>query len=730
MNSQTPGRSLVAVGASQPDPIVHRTLLSEFVDIRALLALVWKNKWSIGASGFLSAVIAYFLLSQLPPYYTVEARILLDSRPRQVVNIDNVVQEIGLSGVPAITSEIAQMQSAAVLRPVAKRLGLADIEEFNPMLQEPSRLSAAIAAIRGLLAPSEDQEPVDAETAENAAIAVAAGIVAEQLSVTQLGESFVLRIQATASRPDLAALIANTVIEEYLQRQVDIKLAAAADATDTLERRVAELQRDVERSEIEIERRRAAITANGIASAIVLERQIAELSSRMVVARIENAAARARLENFNQLVADGAFAAAMQIASSVQLADLVERRDNLRQQNEALLRRSAGEGVEARQMNDTLNALEDSIRRAAAEVSMGLEAVAGISLQQIRQQEAQLAELEAAVSAQSSQLIDLRALEREAEAKRGIYETFLARLTETRELAAFQTPNASIVALAEPPADPTGPSKGPLTVLAALFAIGAVSGIVIWRDVSRSVLRTPAQIEAAVGAPLIGAFRGFHARRLRHADLRRLLADPPRDASVAANRIAAALEQATSRSGKLVLLVASAIPREGATALAVLLGRAFAAQGGRTVVVDCDMRGAGLLKSIIGATGEVETLEDMGFDVVRLPTGERPTLSRAELRDALARLRQRYDVVILDAPPILASADALPLSTEVDAVILAVKVESTPSGGVSEAAAELRRVGARLVGAVATDVDVAIAGFRTYAGATAVERAIRTYNNR
>jgi succinoglycan biosynthesis transport protein ExoP len=177
------------------------------------------------------------------------------------------------------------------------------------------------------------------------------------------------------------------------------------------------------------------------------------------------------------------------------------------------------------------------------------------------------------------------------------------------------------------------------------------------------------------------------------------------------------------------LIVTSAGPKEGKTTTAVNLAVAYAHQGLRVSLLDCDLRRPALAKAF-GTSGNGEygdlanvIMNDQGVEGALCPSGiegldvlatttsaPNPTelLGGASMERILDELAERYDVVILDTPPVLLAADAAVLGSRVDGVLLVVRAGSTDRAAAQQALEQLAAVGARVVGGVLNDPDSAI----------------------
>jgi capsular exopolysaccharide synthesis family protein len=175
-----------------------------------------------------------------------------------------------------------------------------------------------------------------------------------------------------------------------------------------------------------------------------------------------------------------------------------------------------------------------------------------------------------------------------------------------------------------------------------------------------------------------------------------------------------------------VVMVTSAVPREGKTTFAMMMARLSAASGKRVLIIEADMRRPSFMQELrekVPAMGLTEYLrgkatidEVIGIDkasgahfiVVREPTSPAELLVSPQMMALLAEARQRYDLVVLDTPPAAIVADAVELAHggAVDAAVLLVKWNTTPAHLVQDALSKLRAANVPLLGTVLTQVNL------------------------
>jgi Mrp family chromosome partitioning ATPase len=304
------------------------------------------------------------------------------------------------------------------------------------------------------------------------------------------------------------------------------------------------------------------------------------------------------------------------------------------------------------------------------------------------------------VASQSDAEIKLRDLQNQADAAREVYLSYLHRFQQTASLGLMQQPDAELIALADLPLHPAGPRRIQIVVLAG--AVGIIIAVLcaLLCDRFRRGFFTPADLEAATGLTVIGFIprlrRGMEA--LSSAKIQFLFRE-------AMNHVRATLEFGSQQYRAQVVLVTSALPGEGKTHFATSLARSVTARGGRALLIECDLRRPS------SSQGHLAIVRDLasGIDVGTLQTSRAhpsflPSLNRA--RAEMDAVRQKYDLIVLDGPPVLACAEAELLCDVVDGIIMVVRWGHTTKGSISSALRTLRLYGIRTIGAVMTNADI------------------------
>ncbi len=250
-------------------------------------------------------------------------------------------------------------------------------------------------------------------------------------------------------------------------------------------------------------------------------------------------------------------------------------------------------------------------------------------------------------------------------------------------------------------------SKGSVLLLSVLVGLAAGLGAAFAADKFDTTVKTSADVETKLGAPILGTIPRAPAGRFRRLRLFRSEQERPQffPLTQPTSGLVDALRLAQSSTELLLpdvsrscVCVSSALPFEGKTFLSVALAAVAASEGKRALVLDCDLRKAGLGEifqdtSLDGGLADILSgkLSDID-EAIResdvpglfyMPAGTPPAnpvalLKTPVMAETLRRLRGRFDFIVIDTPPILGMADTLTAARYSDGVVLVTKQGAAP----------------------------------------------------
>lgn len=705
--------------------ILNEARAPETVSPFRLIDVLWRRKLLIFSIVVVLMAGAAIQIASLIPMYESRALILIDTRRNAMSDLQAIVAG-SQTDLLQVQTQVDILRSQALAIEVAKRLDLMREPEFAAAIaRRPGGLAAQFAPLMALAgqAPPEARVLSDDEKLR-AAAAILAG---EKLTVVNDSRSYVIAVQARVEDPELAASIANTYAGVYLDFNKELKDSAVQRANHFLDQRLAPLKAKLREAEREVANYRELAgliedrsTAGGADRRVtMLGQQLGQLNTQLVQATAARLQREVSLEQIREAQRGrGSLYAIPEVVAS----PLVQR---LRTQQSEISTRLASLAQSRLESNPALVALRAEEREVRLRIDDEVAKVVGAIASEVAAARAReealrqsLAELQGQVADQSKAEIRLRELESEAMAARLVYTETLNRAEQNHNQRDGQQPDASRVSEATVPLAAAPPTKRQLLVLSFFAAclVAVIAALV--RDRLETGFRTAEQVEEETGLSALG-----FVPRARDRATALMLDERDLPFAEAINTVRGALQMADVAGRPKVVLVTSALPDEGKTYFSVALARSVARAGGRSLLVDCDLRRPGVATTIGLApqTGVAALVPGQGvaelvqrdaatqLDVITA-AGTRENVqtivSSDALRSLVAEARERYDIIVIDSPPVLAVVDSRVLSLMADAVVMVVRWRRTPRMLVLQALKQLRIYGAKVAGVVVTQANL------------------------
>ena len=724
---------------------------ADSIDLRAIGKLIWGGKWIIAICALFGLTVGFLLASQIEPRYRATAKLLLGTERADVLRNEGVMVE-EYFGTTTLLTHIEILSSTKLINRVIDELRLDHGPQEPEAVEPPSGFEEFLTRF-GLRSPPPPA-PTPEVAAERNRLALISGINAG-MTLDSTPDSRVISISYTSYDPEFSAAVANEIAEQYLVDQLEGKLETTQNAVDWLSVRVEELRIKVEEAERAVEDAYARLSTETGQSLEATQQQIQAMNQTLIRVRQELTAQTAQLDRLQKAMAEGQ-----------DLATLTEFRDSriisdLRRRETDLVTELAAQASTMPENHPSLSRLPGRARMEAeltevrkeilSEAERIVQALA-VDLKAKSDGEAQLASeiraLEVKAAEQNRDTIEIRQLEREALAAQTLYENLLSRLQESTEEVSLQAADARIITPAAVPMEPLGTSARRTKAFGLLA--GLTIGIVLLLDHMNNTFRSPQQLEEMTGLNVIGMVP-LAGKHLKRADVISYLRDKPNSSLTEAIRnLRTSLLFSDVDHPPRKVMFTSSVPREGKSTTAIMLALTSQQMGKSAIIVDCDLRMPALSKalnvenddlgllSVINGSASLEQAvyvePTTGLHILMTKPSERSlninasdVLASHRFQVLLDYLSKTYDIVVLDAPPTLVVTDARILSSMVDAVVYAVRWDSTPRDAVAEGLRELRSVDGKVTGAVLTMVNEAKASKYTYDGYSYYRGQYRDY---
>lgn len=717
-------------------------------NVLELVSLLWRRKIPIASAALIGACLAVTVGKSLTPRYTATAQLYVDPRELQLVDRELTPRAQDVSGMSMVVESQARLiTSNSVLLQVIQQANLDKDPEFGG--GDAKTLMNSLLGLIGL----QPRAPSAADIKDVQLAALDA--LNKHITIRKGDKSFIVDIEVWSTDPAKAAMLANTLTNTYLTDSRNSQALAARRATGELSGRLKELRERLRNAETALATYKAQNNFVGTQDSLISDQQLSNSNQRLSAARAATMDAQARLDQIEankRTAADaGAIPEALQSPTIANLrAQYADSRKKYAEQTAELGPRHPALRQTEKQVEDLKRTIGEEIERFALSAKNDLtrardyEASLNRALEVQKRQSVQL----------SQAAVRLRELEREADASRDVYQSFLKRSRETEEQETLNTSAARVIGEA------TVPQRRSFPPAMSLFAmIGFIFGglaAACWFVAAEHLFngatapepsrreRTPApdvtrpQPEAAAPPPALALVEKPLIARLQEADVIRTLGAilatgsgvdltrvgwptlrpgfPLTTLLNALRDMRAAMARRAGGKTMPVMALVGAGDITGRSVTALNFALAAARDGSRVLMIDADHQAHTLSNRInrpsksepnklgwllIGnkAAREIKTVN--GISV--LPAAENDAAKAADaIRKAIAQARSAggYDLVVLDGPAMPLSAAGRKLLDGTDALVAVLPTSLDINDSMEEILATLGGAQRKLVGVV------------------------------
>lgn len=668
-------------------------------------------RWRLVIAGIVGVCLVVGLVATLlmAPLYTARTQIEIGRGQKNVTNVEGLEAREEGRDMEFYATQYALLKADSLAERVARRLDLAKSDAF---------FEAHGVAPDRPLPRSGGLSSRDLKRRERQAIS----LLLEHVQITPIRLSRLIDVTYTSRSPQMSAKVANIWTREFIGETMDRQFASTADARRFLEQRLASLRTRLEQSERDVvtyASNKGIVTLDSVrdeegrtfTQRTLASTDLEALNEALAAARAERVAAESRARHntagYNT-----------EVLVNPTITELRAKRAEAAAEYAKLMVRFEPGYPAAKALAEQIETLDEAIERETTRIAGSRQQTYAEALTRERDLQARVEALKRELDSQRQDSIQFNIYQREADTNRQLYDALLQRY---KEIGVAGTVGASNIAIVDPAKAPTVPSSPNLPlnlVLALLAGLGIAMLTVIALEQVDEGLRTPEDVRNHLSLPLLGNVPVAEGSPLD------ALADPKSYLSEAYFSIHSTLAFATSHGLPRTLAITSTREGEGKSTTALALAEVIGRTGRRVLLIDADLRSpsqhrfvglenrVGLSNLMAGGEDMDAALHDTGRrGLTVLPAGPPPPnpaelLSGDRLNDLLSRLLDRFDHVVIDAPPVLGLADAPLIARAVEGLVYVVEAEKTPRRAVKAALLRLRAVGGRVFGVAITKVDL------------------------
>ena len=707
------------------------------IDLREYWQILLRHKWTIALVVALSLGLALIATFNTTPIYKATTLVQIDRTGNQVVEYGDVTGDSAIArDAEFYTTQYELLKSRSLARRVIDQIGLRTVERGD----EPSFLDQAKASLRGLIATftSAGGEPQEAggPRSEGAKRKAEEDLLLENLTISPVRNSRLVRISYESPYPAEAAAVANAVANNYINMNLERRYDASSYAKQFLQEQLEQTRATLEESEkrfVAYAREREIVNFEDRLE--ILRNQLREMNSELVQVEAERFAAEAEYEELLETEGEGAPG----LLSSSLIQTLKERRGALQAEYQENLEVFKPGYPKMQQLQRQINELNAGIARETGSIRESIRSRFQAKVLEEAKLRQRIQEVKEEALVLQDRTTDYETLRREVETNRELYDGLLQRMKEVGVAAGVGENNISVVDAALVPSAPYKPNLKRNLSIALVLGLFLGGGLAFLLNALDDTLKSAEEIERLTGAPVLSLIPYLSPREAGISDEEfPLIAfkDPTSAVAEAVRSLRTSLLFSTAEGAPKLMHFCSASPGEGKTTSAVSTAIAFAQAGAKVLLIDADLRNPslhkafslpntkGLTNHLAGDAGPAEIAQPTQvprlFAITSGPLPPNPVelLSTAKMVDLLSLAAERFDQVILDSPPVIGLADALMLANLAQCTVLMVEPGTTRKRDLEGAVKRLYQANARIMGSVLTKV-----GRAGHQGATATATA-------
>lgn len=706
---------------------------NETVNIGQLIHTLKTYKWRILSLAIAVTVLVSLLVLSMTPRYSSKASLLIEAEQANVLSIEEIY------GLDSSRKEYFQTQyeilrSRKIAQRVVDKLSLTDEASFDLEVFEAKKssfkrfLQDAKSSLKALLPflPQVKELEKTEEELEQAKRKFAATRLMENLKISPLVNTQVVSITFVNEDPALAALVANTVADVYIESYLQAKLEMTAKATSWLNESLQGLRTKLDSAEKALalfDEREQLVNVDGVAG--LASDELQKLNNQLIEAQVALQRNQAIYEQVNRQNVSLAELATVPDVLNHPTIQSVKREEVVAQSKVSELREVYGpkHPVMIAAIAE-LNSLRTSLQKQISILVSGITNEYLTTQAKVNALKNDIEQAKGNFRKLSSLENQRRALQRDVDINQQLYDSFFTRLKETDQLGGFESANARLL---DPAIASVTPSEPKVTlIIVGVFALSIAFGCFLALSIEalNSGIRSVDDVERKLGQRMLGIVPWQKHKKHQNLPLRHFFEPQNHLFSEAVRTIRTSLQLINIDKPSQTILVTSSVPKEGKSTVSVNLAFAIG-QLNKVLLIDADLRKPSIAKrfdlpgfqpglvNVVAGTHAIDECivsdETSNIDILcagSLPPNPQEILASEKFAQLITSLRERYEYIIIDTAPTQAVSDAIVVSKLSDSLVYVVKSDATNAKTIYNGLSRFMQIGHRIDGIVLNQVDL------------------------
>ena len=446
------------------------------LDLSALGTTLWRKRWKILGPAILVGLVTLLAVQLITPRYQSESRVIVEGRDNIFLRpeADKDLMDRNAVDQETVTSQAQLILSRDLAKDVIAKLKLNELPEFDSTLGGVSPVKAVLGTL-GII-----RNPASMTPEERVLEAYY-----DRLTVFPVEKSRVIVIDFSSEDPELAARVANTIADDYLQLLQKVKQEQAQTAGQVLAGQIDTLRKKVVEAESKVEAYRAKsglLVGNN--NTTLSAQQLGDMNTQLAAARAQKTDAEAKARLIRDMLKSGEPIESSDVLNSELIRRLSEQRVTLRAQLAEQSSTLLDNHPRIKELKAQIADLDGQIKQEAATQARSFENDAKLASARLDSQMASLDQLKNQAATTNVDDVQLRELERDAKSQRDLLENYLAKYREatSRDTANSAPADARVISRATVSNVPAYPKKVPAVLIATLTTLVIAIGFVLTKE--------------------------------------------------------------------------------------------------------------------------------------------------------------------------------------------------------------------------------------------------------
>ncbi|MCF8106262.1 MAG: polysaccharide biosynthesis tyrosine autokinase [Desulfohalobiaceae bacterium] len=698
----------------------------EEVHLRDYLDVVLRRKWLVVCVLLVTFVSTLIISLAMRPVFKASGTMEISQKAPQVTNFEQLAAS-EMRSQEFLQTQVKLMQQAPVADGVIEQLDLRSHPVFNPPPEEDadnfvqSWLKQAKQAVSGVVASilggrQEETAPADPGFDHLKKKIGLRDKYLNSLEVSPQRETNLVTVAYESSDPRLASRVVNTHMQEFIDWRMDKKIESSQTAN-------RQLDRQVDQARIQLEKSREELNAYAQKAGIIsldsrlnqVYKQLEEINAALAKAEKDRVIAEAQYEQARK----GDLSSLPEVMNNELIQQLKGQYADLQGRYQELLSTFKPEYPDLKNLKARMDDIEARIEEEKQSVLSSLRSEYESAQEREARLSAKAKEKKQLALNLNDKVTQYSILKQEVSTNEQIYQSLLDRSKEIHANVGTELPNLQVVSAADRPILPFKPNVRRNLLLAIVLGLMLGVGLAFFLEYLDNTVKKIEEITDRFNIPMLAV--APEVAKAEQQELDRYITQHPKSSFSESIRSArTAIQLSSFDQPPKSLVVTSSTPAQGKSTLALNLAQAFAAAEERVILLECDLRKPRLYKlftengskskglsnylsNLCSLQEVIHTLDGTNLKII--PSGSVPPnptelLSSKRMRSFLAKLEEKFDRVILDAPPFTGFADALVLSNQVGGVVLVANLGETERETLRIFSRSMHNVQAQILGCI------------------------------